>query len=105
MKDQRLARISSLEPSCIYATLRTGTTGPSTTMSEDGRAFLARCASLSPGVKVFGGFGISTREQVLAFAPLVHAVVVGSALVRAVAGGPDPRRAVRSKVEELIGLG
>ncbi len=104
MKEKRLARISSLAPSCIYATLRTGTTGPSTTLNEEGRAFLARCASLSPGVKVFGGFGISTREQVVAFQPLVHAVVVGSALVREVARGPDPRRAVRAKVEELMGV-
>jgi len=105
MKEERLARVSSLAPACIYATLRTGTTGPSTTLSEEGRAFLARCASLSPGVKVFGGFGISTREQVRAFQPLVHAVVVGSALVREVARGTDPRRAVRSKVEELMGAG
>jgi tryptophan synthase alpha chain len=105
MKEKRLARVASLAPSCIYATLRTGTTGPSTTLKEEGRAFLSRCASLSPGVKVFGGFGISTREQVLAFEPLVHAVVVGSALVREVARGPDPRRAVRSKVEELLGAG
>jgi tryptophan synthase alpha chain len=105
MKEERLARVASLEPACIYATLRTGTTGPSTALNEEGRAFLARCASLSPGVKVFGGFGISTREQVLAFEPLVHAVVVGSALVREVARGPDPRRAVRSKMEELMGAG
>jgi tryptophan synthase alpha chain len=105
MKEKRLTRIAALEPAYIYATLRTGTTGPSTTLNEEGRAFLARCASLSPGVKVFGGFGISTHEQVLAFAPLVHAVVVGSALVREVARGADPRRAVRSKVEELMGAG
>ncbi len=105
MKEKRLTRIAALEPACIYATLRTGTTGPSTTLNEEGRAFLARCASLSPGVKVFGGFGISTHEQVLAFAPLVHAVVVGSALVREVARSADPRRAVRSKVEELRGAG
>jgi tryptophan synthase alpha chain len=103
MKEKRLARVGSLRPECIYATLRTGTTGPSTALNEEGRAFLARCASLSPGVKVFGGFGISSREQVMAFEPLVHAVVVGSALVREVARGTDPRRAVRSKMEELMG--
>ena len=105
MKEKRLARISSMAPSCVYATLRTGTTGPSTTLNDAGRLFLARCGSLSVGVKVFGGFGISTPEQVRAFSPLVHAVVVGSALVREVARGADPRRAVRSKVEELIGSG
>ena len=105
MKEKRLARVASLAPACIYATLRTGTTGPSTTLNAEGRVFLARCASLSPGVRVFGGFGISTREQVRAFEPLVHAVVVGSALVREVARGADPRRAVRSKVEELMGAG
>jgi tryptophan synthase alpha chain len=103
MKDIRLARVAALRPACIYATLRTGTTGPSTRLSEEGRAFLARCASLTPGVKVFGGFGISTHEQVMAFTPLVHAVVVGSALVREVARGNDPRRAVRVKVQELMG--
>jgi tryptophan synthase alpha chain len=103
MKEKRLARVASLRPACIYATLRTGTTGPGTALNEEGRAFLTRCASLSPGVKVFGGFGISTREQVRALQPLVHAIVVGSALVREVARGDDPRRAVRSKMEELMG--
>jgi tryptophan synthase alpha chain len=54
-------------------------------------------------MKILGGFGVSTREQVLALTPLVHAVVVGSAFVREIARGGDPNRVVREKLDELLG--
>jgi tryptophan synthase alpha chain len=53
--------------------------------------------------KVLGGFGVSTREQVQAVSPHVHAVVVGSALVRLVAAGGDVASAVREMVRKLSG--
>jgi tryptophan synthase alpha chain len=105
MTEARLARVASLSPEFIYATLRTGTTGTRTAIDAAGVAFLSRVASLSPGrtVKILGGFGVSTREQVLALTPLVHAVVVGSAFVREIARGGDPNRVVREKLDELLG--
>jgi tryptophan synthase alpha chain len=105
MTEARLARVASLCPEFIYATLRTGTTGPRTAIDAGGVAFLSRIASLSPGrtVKILGGFGVSTREQVVALTPLVHAVVVGSAFVREVAKGGDVRASMREKLDKLLG--
>jgi tryptophan synthase alpha chain len=101
MKDDRLQRVAALDAEYLYVTLRTGTTGRFTEIDGPGRAFLSRVAVLNRGSKVLGGFGISSPEQVRALSPLVHAVVVGSALVRVVAAGGDVRAEVRQK---LVGL-
>jgi tryptophan synthase alpha chain len=101
MRDARLARICSLQAEFLYVTLRTGTTGPLTEVDGPGREFLSRVAHGAATAKIFGGFGISSREQVRAIAALVHAVVVGSALVREVAAGGDVRAAVHRKVAAL----
>ena len=103
MRDARLARICALHTEFLYVTLRTGTTGPLTETDGPGRAFLSRVAQVDGTAKIFGGFGISSREQVRAFSPLVHAVVIGSALVREVAGGGDVESAVRDMVRTLSG--
>jgi len=103
MRDARLARTLSLGAEFVYVTLRTGTTGAFTEVGGPGRAFLSRVADAGGGAKVLGGFGVSQAAQVKAFSPLVHAVVVGSALVRVVAAGGDVRGGVRKKLEELRG--
>ena len=103
MRDERLKRVSALGAEYLYVTLRTGTTGRFTDVDGPGREFLSRVAERDGRSKILGGFGVSSREQVQAFAPLVHAVVVGSALVRVVASGGDVRTSVRRKVEELAG--
>jgi tryptophan synthase alpha subunit len=59
---------------------------------------------------VLAGFGVRSREQVLALAPRVHAVVVGSRFVEAVGsaagrpgGGPGAvRQAARQAVAALL---
>jgi tryptophan synthase alpha chain len=102
---QRLSRIAALGGEYFYATLRSGTTGPRTVIDDSSLVFLARAAGL-PGPrrpKVLAGFGISQRSQVEALEKHVHAVIVGSALVREVAKGGDVRTAVRRKLEELAG--
>jgi tryptophan synthase alpha chain len=104
---ERLARIAALSPKYLYATLRLGTTGSVRGADDSGLAFLERARSL-PGaaaIKVLGGFGVSTSEHVRRVQPLVHAVVVGSALVREIAKGGDPNRAVLAKMRELTGVG
>ena len=99
MKEKRLQQVAQLKAEYVYATLRTGTTGPRTLIDAGLVEFLSRIR----GAKVLGGFGISSAEQVRALAPYVHAVVVGSALVREVGRNGDPYLAVRRKVEELRG--
>jgi len=105
MREERLARVGMLGAEYLYVTLRTGTTGSFTEIDSTGLEFLSRVAALDREgpPKILGGFGVSTREQVKAFSPHVHAVVVGSALVRLVAAGGDLRAAVRGKVAELCG--
>ncbi len=105
MSSARLRRAAGLGGQLIYATLRVGTTGPKTVIDEAGVSFLRAIAAASPGgrARILGGFGISSREQVLALERHVHAVVVGSALVREVAAARPPYPSVREKVRELAG--
>jgi tryptophan synthase alpha chain len=105
MRDTRLSRVGELGAEFLYVTLRTGTTGSFTEIDSPGLSFLSRVARMDHGrqVKILGGFGVSTREQVEAFSPHVHAVVVGSALVRVVAAGGDIGEGVRQKVLALRG--
>ncbi len=105
MRDQRLARVSALAPEYLYATLRSGTTGPVTEIDAQGLRFLSRLreAGSARPPRIMGGFGITTREQVQALSTHVHAVVVGSALVREVAKGGDIAAGVRDKVRMLTG--
>lgn len=99
----RLRRVASLQAADIYATLRSGTTGASTVVDADSLAFLdaivEACGGRAP--RIFAGFGVSRREQVTVLQPRVHAVVVGSALVREVTKGREPFANVRCLVEEL----
>ncbi len=104
MRNGRLERTTSLGAEYLYVTLRTGTTGAFTEVGGPGLAFLSRVARASGGAKIMGGFGVSSHEQVVAFSPLVHAVIVGSALVRVVAEGGDIRAGVRKKLQELNGV-
>jgi tryptophan synthase alpha chain len=105
MRDERLSRVEGLGAEYLYVTLRTGTTGSFTEIDSPGLKFLSRVAELDHAGKarILGGFGVSTREQVKAFSPHVHAVVVGSALVRLVAAGGDVCASVRAMVKELSG--
>jgi tryptophan synthase alpha chain len=103
MSAERLRRVAALGAEHIYATLRTGTTGPLTTVDAAGLSFLDAIATASRKrpPKIFGGFGVTRREQVVALEPHVHAVVVGSALVREVAGSRRPYTEVRDRVYSL----
>jgi tryptophan synthase alpha chain len=105
IREQRLAEVAALKPEYVYATLRAGTTGARTTIDAESLRFLERVGRLAgPGgaVKVFGGFGIGQRSQVAELAPRVHAVVVGSAIVREIAKGGDAYRAAREKLAQLL---
>ncbi len=105
MRQERLQRIAALRPEYIYATLRTGTTGSLTRVDGNGLSFLERVRALgaSQPPKILGGFGISSPAQVAEVASHVHAVVVGSAIVREIAKAGDHYAAVRRKVAELTG--
>lgn len=100
---------SRLEAACsgssayIYASLRVGITGGVTSIDDQNLSFLNRIGGY--GKKVLAGFGVANHEQVRLIAPHVHAVVVGSALIRCteeIGDGPVYER-LKAKVAELAG--
>lgn len=103
IREERLAAIGARKGHYIYATLRTGITGRITAIDEPSLSFLRRIGR--HGKRILAGFGIATPEQVKRVAPHVHAVVVGSALIRCIeevgSGSLYPR--LKAKVEELAG--
>jgi len=102
---ERIARITAVTTGFVYYVSREGVTGERSEQAEGvGEAVEAIRAHTDRPVVV--GFGISTREQVAATAAQADGVVVGSAIVRRVAGlaGEDAGRmeAFRAEVAGLV---
>ena len=93
-------RLKLLEPFAkIYVSLRSGITGSKTIISAETRSFLKK---LSKGHELYGGFGISTAEQVKTLAPYVHAVVVGSYFTRAIQKAVAENQSISTAVHEAL---
>ncbi len=103
IRDERLEAICARQARYLYASLRIGITGRVTRIDEESLAFLRRIAKY--GKRILAGFGVATREQVEQVAPHVHAVVVGTALIRCIgeSRGDDLYARLKAKVEELAG--
>lgn len=85
--DARLAHIAGQASGFIYAVARTGVTGAGGgSPAQASEALVARVRGAS-ALPVTVGFGVSTPEDVRAVSDYADAVVVGSALVRALANG------------------
>jgi tryptophan synthase alpha chain len=80
---ERTARIARNSKGFLYYVSTTGTTGGALTISSELQQRLTETRQLSP-VPVAVGFGVSTPEQAAALADHGDAVIVGSALIRAV---------------------
>jgi tryptophan synthase alpha chain len=125
MSASRLAKLASLGRPYVYAALRAGITGATTTIDGETLAFIravsasgdtgnAEAGPESPiltesASKVLGGFGIRTGAQSSALKDAVHAVVAGSVFVDIIAAsagdGPDAvYGAIRAKAAELSGM-
>ena len=74
----------------------TGVTGAGHLDAAEVARRAARAAAVARRAAVAVGFGIATPASARALAPLADAVVVGSALVQAIADAPDA--AARQKV-------
>ncbi len=114
MTAERLAQLAALGRPFVYAALRSGITGQSTTIDADTISFIrsvtgAGCETPAAS-KVLGGFGIRSGEQSRALGPSVHAVVAGSVFVDLIRenvglGADAVRTAVAGKAAELAGTG
>ena len=95
--DDRLALIAAECSGFLYLVSRYGTTGAANEMAKGLASLIGRvkrvCAEVSPGLPVAVGFGISNATQVR---DIVRAgadgAVVGSALVKMVENGIDPKQ-------------
>lgn len=105
MAEDRLDKLAHAGFAHIYAALRTGITGTSTTIDEATVSFLGKVSA--GGSKVYGGFGIHDGNQAKALASSVEAIVAGSVFVRLIAANKGDKNRlyeeVRSKALELTG--
>jgi tryptophan synthase alpha chain len=86
--DDRLPRVVEHASGFIYYVSVTGITGTTSADPAAIAAAVARIRRRTP-LPVAAGFGIRTREQAQAVGAAADAVVVGSALVRTIAGSLD----------------
>ena len=77
---KRVNEIIFQRPQYIYAVLRKGITGESTVITEENIIFLKYLSG--KGIKILGGFGINSREQVKKLAPHLYASVAGTVFVK-----------------------
>lgn len=82
--EHRLETIRMFGPAYLYISLRVGITGRKTEIGEENRSFVRRLTA--EGYRVLAGFGITENSQVATIAEDVDATIVGSALVRVIAG-------------------
>ncbi len=105
MSAARLDKLAHAGFAHIYAALRTGITGTSTTIDKATVEFLGKVSA--GGSKVYGGFGIQEGTQAKTLAPSVEAIVAGSVFVRLIDKHKDDKealyKAVKAKALELTG--
>jgi tryptophan synthase alpha chain len=100
----RMARIAKHGRGFVYLISRLGVTGERDELPEELADTVARLRDVTD-LPICVGFGISGPEQARTVAVMADGVVVGSAIVRASAGGPDGAlrltRALREAVDTL----
>jgi len=102
--DARLKKVAAASRGFIYAVSRTGVTGEREQVAADARALVRRSRKFSK-LPIAVGFGISNAEQFRQVGTFADAVVVGSAIVRAIEEAGKERAADRvgALVRELLG--
>ncbi|MBM5810640.1 MAG: tryptophan synthase subunit alpha [Gammaproteobacteria bacterium] len=89
-----LARRADVARGFVYAATSGGVTGSERQVDTDLHAYLDQIRALTD-LPVCAGFGIRNAAQVAALAGHADGVVVGSALIEAIAGGQDPAAFLR----------
>jgi len=95
----RLKAVANVCSGYIYYVSVTGTTGTRDQLPKDLQQGVARVRAVSP-LPVLVGFGISTPAQAAKVATIADGVIVGSAIVKTLAG-PESDRQVLKKMSGL----
>jgi tryptophan synthase alpha chain len=99
---ERLALAAQRTSGFLYLISLTGVTGARANLPPHLKAFVDQVrAQAQPDTPLALGFGISTAQQAGAVGELVDGVIVGSALIEAVSGTPDPAAAAGQFIREL----
>eukprot|EP00053_Salpingoeca_punica_P019673 m.200711 g.200711 ORF g.200711 m.200711 type:complete len:700 (+) comp17697_c0_seq3:99-2198(+) len=101
--DARIARLASVASSFVYCVSVAGVTGQRSDLPSDLAAFIQRIRAQT-ALPLAVGFGVSSRDHVLAVAQHAEGVVVGSALIAAMeSAGPNatPEQCAE-KLEALV---
>jgi tryptophan synthase alpha chain len=98
--DARVVEVDAASTDFSYCVSITGVTGAGSAGGAATREFLQRVAARAKKPFVVG-FGVKSPEHVLALGQHAAGVVVGSALIAAVDGAPDPATAAGTMVAEL----
>lgn len=96
---ERIERICAASSGFVYCVTLTGITGVRQELPEGLTDFLDRVRALAGELPVAAGFGISRPEHIRALRGHADAAVVGSAIVREMDEGRDPRPLVESLLE------
>ncbi|WP_366519166.1 tryptophan synthase subunit alpha [uncultured Thermanaerothrix sp.] len=98
---RRIAQIAREAEGFLYLVSVTGVTGARDSLPPDLGAFIRRVRQVAT-LPLAIGFGIATPAQVQALYPLADGVIVGSALIRAVANSTRPSEAAEDFLATLI---
>lgn len=97
---ERVAALASSTTGFLYLVSLTGVTGARSQLASGLVEFVARVrAAASTPLAV--GFGISTPEQAHLVAGVADGVIIGSALINAVANSPEPSRAAAEFITQI----
>lgn len=88
---ERLKRVLAGAQGFVYLIARLGVTGPRTVLGPELQELVRRVRAATP-LPLALGFGIGTAEQARAAAGFADGIVVGSALLKRLAHGPDAAR-------------
>jgi tryptophan synthase alpha chain len=98
----RLAEIAQRTTGFLYLVSLTGVTGERTELPADLETFVQRARGVAH-TPLAVGFGISNPEQARLVGELADGVIVGSALIKAVAQAADPAQTAYDFVSRLRG--
>lgn len=101
--EERIVKAAEASTGFLYAVSLKGVTGVRDSLPPELPDFVNRVKKLTSG-PVAVGFGISTPEQARTVAQLADGVIIGSAIVKAVAGDPSLESAKKLATELRAGI-